>query len=150
MADAVATTAGAVLGTSTTTTYAESATGVSAGGRTGLTALTIGILFALSVFLSPIFLAIPSFATAPALIMVGVYMMGSVLRIPFADMAEAIPAYICMIAMPFFYSISDGIFLGVIAYVVLNVAAGEEKRKRVSPLMFALAVIFLLKYIFVR
>ena len=150
MADAVATTAGAVLGTSTTTTYAESATGVSAGGRTGLTALTIGVLFALSVFLSPIFLAIPSFATAPALIMVGFYMMGSVLRIPFEDMAEAIPAYVCMIAMPFFYSISDGIFLGVIAYVVLNVAAGEEKRKRVSPLMFALAVIFLLKYIFVR
>jgi AGZA family xanthine/uracil permease-like MFS transporter len=150
MADAIATTAGAALGTSTTTTYAESATGVSEGGRTGLTALTIGILFALSVFLSPIFLAIPSFATAPALVMVGFYMMSAVLKIPFEDMAEAIPAYICMLAMPFFYSISDGIFLGVISYVVLNVTGGEEKRKRVSPLMIVLAVIFVLKYIFVR
>lgn len=149
LADAIATTAGAALGTSTTTTYAESATGVSAGGRTGLTALTIGVLFALSVFLSPIFLAIPSFATAPALIMVGFYMMGAVLKIPFDDMAEAIPAYICMIAMPFCYSISDGIFMGVISYVVLHLFAGKEKRKMISPLMAVLAIIFILKYIFV-
>lgn len=149
MADAVATTAGALLGTSTTTTYAESATGVSAGGRTGLTALTIGVLFALSLFLSPIFLAIPSFATAPALIMVGFYMMGAILKISFDDMAEAIPAYICIIAMPFFYSISDGIFMGVISYVALNLTVGKKKGKKVSALMIALAIIFVLKYIFV-
>lgn len=149
MADAVATTAGALLGTSTTTTYAESATGVSAGGRTGLTALTIGVLFALSLFLSPIFLAIPSFATAPALIMVGFYMLGSILKISFDDMAEAIPAYICIIAMPFFYSISDGIFMGVISYVLLNLTVGKKTGKKVSWLMIALAIIFILKYIFV-
>lgn len=149
MADAVATTAGALLGTSTTTTYAESATGVSTGGRTGLTALTIGVLFALSLFLSPIFLAIPSFATAPALIMVGFYMMGAILKISFDDMAEAIPAYICIIAMPFFYSISDGIFMGVISYVALNLTVGRKKGKKVSWLMIALAIIFVLKYIFV-
>ncbi len=149
MADAVATTAGAVLGTSTTTTYAESATGVSSGGRTGLTALTIGVLFALSIFLSPIFLAIPSFATAPALIMVGFYMMGAILKISFDDMAEAIPAYICIIAMPFFYSISDGIFMGVISYVILNLTVGRKRGKKVSALMIALAIIFLAKYIFV-
>lgn len=149
MADAVATTAGALLGTSTTTTYAESATGVSTGGRTGLTALTIGVLFALSLFLSPIFLAIPSFATAPALIMVGFYMMGAILKISFDDMAEAIPAYICIIAMPFFYSISDGIFMGVISYVALNLTVGKKKGKKVSALMIVLAIIFVLKYIFV-
>lgn len=149
MADAVATTAGALLGTSTTTTYAESATGVSTGGRTGLTALTIAVLFALSLFLSPIFLAIPSFATAPALIMVGFYMMGAILKISFDDMAEAIPAYICIIAMPFFYSISDGIFMGVISYVALNLTVGKKKGKKVSALMIVLAIIFVLKYIFV-
>ena len=149
LADAVATTAGALLGTSTTTTYAESATGVSTGGRTGLTALTIGVLFALSLFLSPIFLAIPSFATAPALIMVGFYMMGAILKISFDDMAEAIPAYICIIAMPFFYSISDGIFMGVISYVALNLTVGKKKGKKVSALMIVLAIIFVLKYIFV-
>ena len=105
LADAVATTAGAVLGTSTTTTFVESASGVSEGGRTGLTAVTTAILFGLSLFLSPIFLAIPSFATAPALVIVGLYMLSNVISIDFSDMSESIPCYVCIIAMPFFYKI---------------------------------------------
>ena len=117
LADALATTAGAVLGTSTTTTFVESASGVSEGGRTGLTAV---ILFGLALFLSPIFLAIPSFATAPALIIVGLYMMTNITNIDFDDLSEAIPCYVCIIAMPFFYSISEGISMGIITYVVLN------------------------------
>ena len=117
LADAVATTAGAVLGTSTTTTFVESASGVSEGGRTGLTAVTTAILFGLSLFLSPIFLAIPSFATAPALVIVGLYMLSNVISIDFSDMSEAIPCYVCIIAMPFFYSISEGISMGIITYV---------------------------------
>lgn len=150
LADALATTIGALLGTSTTTTYVESATGVSEGGRTGLTSLTVAILFALSLFLSPIFLAIPSFATAPALIIVGFYMMSSVTNIDFTNFSESIPAYITIIAMPFAYSISDGIFMGVISYVIINVITGKENRKKCSALMYVLAVIFLLKYIFVN
>lgn len=149
LADAVATSAGALLGTSTTTTYVESATGVSEGGRTGLTSFTTAILFAISIFLSPIFLAIPSFATAPALITVGFYMMGSVLKINFDDMAEAIPAFLCIIAMPFMYSISDGIFFGVISYVIINIITGNAKKKKISILMYILAVLFILKYIFI-
>ena len=113
MADAVATTAGAVLGTSTTTTFVESASGVTEGGRTGLTALTTAVLFGLSLFLSPIFLAIPSFATAPALIIVGFYMLTNVINIDFNDFSEAIPCFVCIIAMPFFYSISEGISFGM-------------------------------------
>ena len=146
LADAIATTAGAVLGTSTTTTFVESASGVSEGGRTGLTSVTTAILFGLSLFLSPIFLAIPSFATAPALIIVGLYMLTNVMNIDFSDMSEAIPCYICIIAMPFFYSISEGISMGIISYVLLNVAAG--KAKKITPLMYVLALLFVLKYIF--
>ena len=146
MADAVATTAGAVLGTSTTTTFVESASGVSEGGRTGLTAMTTAALFALSLFLSPIFLAIPSFATAPALIVVGFYMVNQVGDIDFRDFAEGIPAFICIAAMPFFYSISEGISMGVISYVVLNLVSGKAKDKKISVVMYILALLFLVKY----
>ena len=146
MADAVATTVGAVIGTSTTTTFVESASGVSEGGRTGLTSVTTAILFGLSLFLSPIFLAIPSFATAPALVIVGLYMLTNVTNIDFNDMSEAIPCYVCIIAMPFFYSISEGISMGVITYVALNLITGKAKEKKVSILMYVLAVLFVLKY----
>ena len=149
LADAVATTAGAVLGTSTTTTFVESASGVSEGGRTGLTAVTTAILFGLSLFLSPIFLAIPSFATAPALVIVGLYMLSNVISIDFSDMSEAIPCYVCIIAMPFFYSISEGISMGVISYVVINLITGKAKEKKISVLMYVLAILFVLKYIFI-
>ena len=148
MADAIGTTFGAVLGTSTTTTFVESASGVSEGGRTGLTALTTAILFGLSLFLSPIFLAIPSFATAPALIIVGFYMLTNVVNIDFADYSEAIPCYICIAAMPFFYSISEGIAMGVISYVAINLLTGKYKEKKIGALMYALAILFILKYIF--
>ena len=145
LADAIATTAGAALGTSTATTFVESASGVTEGGRTGLTALTTGILFGLSLFLSPIFLAIPSFATAPALIIVGLYMLSNITNIDFTDMSEAIPCYICIIAMPFFYSISEGIALGIIAYVVLNLVTGKAKEKKLNLLLYILAIIFIIK-----
>ena len=148
MADAVATTAGAVLGTSTTTTFVESASGVTEGGRTGLTALTTAVLFGLSLFLSPIFLAIPSFATAPALIIVGFYMLTNVINIDFNDFSEAIPCFVCIIAMPFFYSISEGISMGVLSYVGINLLTGKFKDKKISALMYVLAVLFILKYIF--
>jgi AGZA family xanthine/uracil permease-like MFS transporter len=147
MADAVATTAGALLGTSTTTTYVESASGVAEGGRTGLTSWTTAILFALSLLLSPIFLAIPSFATAPALVVVGFYMFTNIVHIDFKDYTEAIPAYICIAAMPFFYSIAEGISMGIITYVILNVVSGNAKKK-VSILMYCLCALFILKYIF--
>jgi len=148
MADAIGTTAGAVLGTSTVTTFVESASGVAAGGRTGLTALTTGLLFLASTLFAPIFTAIPSFATAPALIMVGFLMVGTVTEIRFEldNLTEAIPAYLAIIAMPLFYSISEGISLGIISYVLLNLAAG--KGKQVKPLMYVLCVLFVLKYIF--
>ena len=146
MADAVGTCAGAMFGTSTTTTFVESASGVAAGGRTGLTAVVAGILFGLSLFLAPIFLAIPSFATAPALVAVGFLMITSILQVNFSDYTEAVPCYICMIAMPFMYSISEGIALGVISYVVLNLLTGGAKRKKISPIMYVLAVLFSLKY----
>ncbi len=145
LADAIATTFGAVLGTSTTTTYIESASGVTEGGRTGLTALTTAILFGLALFFSPIFLAIPSFATAPALIVVGFYMVNNIVNIDFADAFEAIPAYICMIAMPFFSSISEGISMGVISYTVLHLVNRKENKK-ISILMYILSVLFILKY----
>ena len=148
MADAIATSFGAVLGTSTTTTFVESASGVAVGGRTGLTALVSALLFLLSTLLAPIFTAIPSFATAPALIMVGFLMVGTVTEIRFDEdnITEAIPAYLAIIAMPLFYSISEGISMGIISYVLLNVAAG--KAKKITPLMYVLAVLFVLKYIF--
>lgn len=148
LADAVATTVGAVLGTSTTTTFVESASGVTEGGKTGLTSLTTAILFGAALFLSPIFLAIPSFATAPALVIVGFYMLTNVVNIDFSDMSEAIPCYICIGAMPFFYSISEGISMGVISYVALNIFSGKVKEKKLSVLMYVLAVLFILKYLF--
>lgn len=147
-ADAIATTAGAALGTSTTTTFVESASGVSEGGRTGLTALTTGLLFLISIVFSPLFLAIPSFATAPALIVVGFYMLANVVKIDFDDMSEAIPAFLCIIAMPFTYSISEGISIGVISYVLINLLTGKFLKKKISIVMYILAVLFVLKYIF--
>ncbi len=147
LSDAIGTTAGAVLGTSTVTTFVESASGVAAGGRTGLTALVAGVLFLLSAFFEPLFTTIPSFATAPALIYVGFLMFSSVAKIDFDnDLTDAIPAYIAIIAMPMFYSISEGISLGIISYVVLKLCAG--KAKKVHPLMYILTVLFILKYIF--
>ena len=147
LSDSVGTAVGAVLGTSTTTTFVESASGVAEGGRTGLTAVVAAILFALSLFLSPIFLAIPSFATAPALIVVGFLMLTSILKVNFEDYTEAIPAYVAVIAMPFMYSISEGIAMGIISYVVINLVTGKAKEKNITPLMYVLAVLFVLKYI---
>ena len=147
LADAVGTSVGAMFGTSTVTTFVESASGVAEGGRTGLTSLTAAILFGLSLFLSPIFLAIPSFATAPALITVGFLMLTSILKVNFEDYTEAIPAYIAVIAMPFMYSISEGIAMGVISYVLINLVTGKAKEKHITPLMYVLAVLFVLKYI---
>ena len=147
LADAVATSAGAVLGTSTTTTFVESAAGVTEGGRTGLTAVTTGFLFLLAVVFSPLFLTIPSFATAPALIIVGFYMIASVAKIDWDNMLEAIPAFLCIIAMPLCYSISEGIAIAVISWTILHVCTGKAKKK-VSVLMYVLTVLFILKYIF--
>lgn len=148
LADAVATTSGAVLGTSTTTTFVESSAGAAAGGRTGLTALTTAVLFLVSMLFAPVFTAIPSFATAPALIIVGFLMFGSITRIELTsnNYAQAIPAYLCIIAMPLFYSISEGISIGVISYVVINMSCGNAKK--INPIMYVLAVLFVLKYIF--
>lgn len=149
VSDALGTSLGALFGTSTTTTYAESATGIAEGGRTGLTGVVIAILFGLSLFLSPVFLAIPSFATAPALIAVGFIMMSSIAKIPFQDYSESIPAFVCVMAMPFFYSISEGISLGIIFYVLINVISGKAKEKKISILMYVLAAVFVLKYILI-
>ncbi|MBR2045196.1 MAG: NCS2 family permease [Agathobacter sp.] len=146
LADAVATSAGAVLGTSTTTTFVESSAGVSAGARTGLASVVTGVLFLLSVFLSPVFCAIPGFATAPALIYVGFLMISAVVEIDMEDFSEAIPAYLCLIGMPLFYSISEGIVFGVVSYVVINLCCG--KAKKITPLMYILAILFVLKYVF--
>ena len=147
LADAVATSVGALLGTSTTTTYVESASGVTEGGRTGLTAMTTGVLFLLAVIFSPLFLTIPSFATAPALIIVGFYMLGAVAKIDFNDPADAIPAFLTIIAMPLAYSISEGIAIGVISWTLLNLITGKAGEKKISPLMYVLTVLFILKYI---
>ena len=146
MADSVATTAGAMLGTSTTTTYVESAAGVAQGGRTGLTAFSIACCFVVSLFFSKLFLSIPSAATAPVLIIVGLLMLEPIRNINFSDYTEAIPAFICIITMPMAYSISDGILCGMICYVLLNVLCG--KFSKLSPIMYILAVLFVLKYIF--
>lgn len=148
LADSIATTAGAVLGTSTTTTFVESSSGVAAGGRTGLTAFTTAILFLISILFAPIFTAVPTFATAPALIMVGFLMFSSITEIKFTDgnYTKAIPAYLCIIAMPLFYSVSEGIAIGVISYVIINLICG--KRKEINPIMYVLSVLFILKYIF--
>lgn len=148
LSDAIATSAGAVLGTSTTTTFVESSAGVAVGGRTGLTAMTTAVLFLLATLFSPLFTSIPSFATAPALIFVGFLMFEAVGEMKFTseNLAEVIPAYLAIIAMPLFYSISEGICLGVISYVVLQAATG--KAKKVTPLMYVLALLFVAKYIF--
>lgn len=146
MADAVGTTVGAMLGTSTVSTYVESASGVTEGGRTGLTSLTTALLFLVALPLSPIFLAIPSFATAPALIIVGFYMIGAVTEIDFSDAAEGIPAFICIAAMPFFYSISEGISMGIISYTVISLISGRTKK--LNPMLFILTALFIMKYIF--
>ena len=147
MADAIATTVGACLGTSTTTTYVESASGVAQGGRTGLTAFVVACCIAISLFFSPIFLAIPSAATAPVLVIVGLFMLGPIKNIKLDDYAESIPAFITIVMMPLAYSISDGILLGMISYVVLNVLCGNFKR--ITPAMYVLAILFILKYIFI-
>ena len=146
LADAVATSAGAVLGTSTTTTFVESSSGVSEGARTGLASVVTGLLFLLAIFFAPLFTTIPGFATAPALIFVGFLMITAVVDIDFSDATEAVPAYLCLLAMPLMYSISEGIAVGVISYVVINVCAG--KAKKIHPLMYVLEVLFVLKYIF--
>ena len=147
LSDAIGTSAGAMLGTSTVTTFVESAAGVSEGGRTGLTAMVSAVLFLLSLFLSPIFLAIPAFATAPALIVVGFLMFSAITKIDFADYTETIPAYICIIIMPFTYSISEGIAFGIISYVLINLISGKAGEKKISVLMYVLSILFVLKYI---
>ena len=147
MADAIATTAGAMLGTSTTTTYVESAAGVAQGGRTGLTAFSIACCFAIALFFSPLFLSVPGAATAPVLILVGMLMMEPVRNIDFDDATEAIPSFITLIMMPLAYSISAGIMLGMISYVIINMCCG--KFKKLTPAMYILAVLFILKYIFI-
>ena len=148
MADAVATTAGAVLGTSTVTTFVESSAGVAAGGRTGLTAMTSAVLFLLSTLFAPIFTAIPAFATAPALIFVGFLMFTNITKINMEDrpMSETVPAYLCLLMMTLSYSIAEGISFGMISYVLLNVVCG--KGKEVKPLLYVLSVLFICKYIF--
>ncbi|MBQ5700993.1 MAG: NCS2 family permease, partial [Alistipes sp.] len=147
MADAIATTCGAMLGTSTTTTYVESAAGVAQGGRSGLTALAVAGCFAVALFFSPLFLSIPAAATAPALIIVGLLMMEPITKIPFDDFSEAIPAFVCIVMMPLSYSISNGILLGMISYVLMNMICG--KFNKITPAMYILAILFVLKYIFI-
>ena len=147
MADSIATTAGAMLGTSTTTTYVESATGISQGGRSGLTAFAVAVCFVVALFFSPLFLSIPAAATTPALVIVGLLMLEPIVKIPFDDYSESIPAFICIIMIPLSYSISNGIMLGMISYVVLNVLCG--KFKKITPAMYVLAVLFVLKFIFI-
>ena len=146
MADAIATSAGAVLGTSTTTTFVESSAGVGAGARTGLASIVTGLLFLLAIFFAPIFTAIPGFATAPALIFVGFLMVSAIVKVDFEDLTDAVPAYLCLIAMPLMYSIAEGIAIGVISFVLINLICG--KRKKITPLMYILAVLFICKYIF--
>ena len=148
MADAIATTVGAMLGTSTTTTYVESASGVAQGGRSGLTAFVVACCFGVTLFFSPLFLAISSSATAPVLIIVGLLMFESVVKIDMTDYSESIPAFLCVIMMPLSYSISNGILIGMILYVALNVICG--KFKKVTPVMYVLAVLFVLKFIFIK
>ena len=147
MADAIATTVGAMLGTSTTTTYVESASGVAQGGRSGLTALVVGVCFAVALFFSPLFLSIPAAATAPALIIVGLLMLEPIKNIQLDDFSESIPAFVCLITMPLTYSISNGILLGMIAYVLMNIIMGNFKK--LTPITYILAILFILKFIFI-
>ena len=148
MADAVATTAGACLGASTTTTYIESIAGVSVGGRTGLTAFVIAVCFLLSLFFSPLFLAIPAAATGPALIIVGVMMVSNTSAVNWEDFSEAIPAFITLLMTPLCYSISDGIMLGIIMYVLMKIAKGKEGIRQISPTVWVLFAIFVFRYVF--
>lgn len=144
LVDAIGTTAGAMLGTSTITTFVESASGVGEGGRSGLTSFVTAVCFLLSLFLAPFFLAVPGAATAPVLILVGLMMMSSVKKVDFMDYSEAIPAFICIIFMPLAYSISDGIVLGMISYVLINLLCGHTKK--FTPAMYILAFIFVFKF----
>lgn len=148
LSDAIATSLGALFGTSTTTTYVESASGAAEGGRTGLTAIVTGLLFLLAIIFSPLFLTIPSFAIAPALIIVGFFMIASVVKIDFEDPSEGVPAFLCIIAMPLAYSISEGIAIGVISWTIINLITGKAKDKKISVLMYILTVLFICKYIF--
>jgi AGZA family xanthine/uracil permease-like MFS transporter len=150
LSDAIATSVGAIFGTSTTTTYVESTSGIGAGGRTGLTSVVTGLLFLLAIFFAPIFTAIPGFATAPALIFVGFLMLSAVVKIDFSDLREAIPAYLTILCMPLMYSIAEGIAIGCVSYVLINIICNIvcEEKKKITPLMYILAVIFVLKYIF--
>ena len=155
MADAIGTTVGACLGVSTVTTYVESSTGVAAGGRTGWTAVTSGVLFLIAMFFSPIFIAIPSCATAPALIYVGYLMLGAVKNIEFEDITEGVPAFLTIAMMPLTYSIGDGLTIGVLVYVIINVLynlifAKENEKKKVSWVMIILAIVFVLKLFFLK
>ena len=147
LSDAIGTTFGAVVGTSTITTFVESASGIEEGGRTGLTAITTAVLFILALFLWPIFSVIPSFATSSALIVVGFLMMKNVAKIPWDDVTEALPAFFAIFAMPFFYSISEGISFGIISYCIINLLTG--KSKKLNPVLIVVAILFILKYIFV-
>ena len=147
MADAIATTIGAALGTSTTTTYVESASGVAQGGRSGLTAFVIACCFIITLLFSPLFLSIPAAATAPVLILVGLLMIEPITKIDLADFSESIPAFACIIMMPLAYSISDGILTGMILYVIINIVCGNFKK--ITPTMYILATLFILKYIFI-
>ena len=147
MADAVATTVGSCMGASTTTTYIESAAGVGEGGRSGLTALVIACCFALALFLRPLFLAIPAAATGPALVIVGVMMCSSITKIDWNDYSESIPAFLTMLLMPLCYSISEGIMIGVIVYVILNGCSGHGRAKKISVTMWVLAILFVIRYL---
>jgi len=147
LADAIGTCVGACLGTSTITTFVESSSGISEGGRTGLTSLTTGILFIVALLLSPLFLTIPSFATAPALIIVGFLMVQQVTKIEWNELTSAIPAFLCITMMAFAYSISDGIAMGIISYTVIYLCSG--KGKQLSPLMYILTILFILKYLLI-
>ena len=148
MADSIATTVGAMLGTSTTTTYVESAAGVAQGGRSGLTAFVVGMCFVLSLFFLPLFTSIPAAATTPALVIVGLLMMEPIKNIPWDDYSESLPAFICLISMPLTYSISNGILLGMIAYVLMNIITG--KRSKVSWTMVILAIMFVFKFVYIK
>ncbi len=147
MADAVATMAGACLGASTTTTYVESASGVAQGGRTGLTAFSTAVCFFVALFFAPLFLSIPAAATTPVLVIVGLYMLAPIKDINLNDFAESIPAFITLVMMPLTYSISDGILCGIIAYVAINMLCGNWKK--LNPTLYVLAVLFVMKYIFI-
>ena len=145
MVDALATTSGAIMGSSTVTTFVESAAGVEQGGRSGLTAFVCGLCFLVSLFFAPLFLSIPSAATAPVLVLVGVMMMSSVVEINFREYSEAIPAFICFVMMPLCYSISDGIVLGMLSYVIINLCAGKYNKLSIG--MYILSAFFLLKFL---